>query len=338
VKRVAETAKVTEREWKTMAYVETTGRLHFGFGNLSLAHDRLYGALGVALDRPTLAVEATAADAVRCDDALAREYAERACDLLSVSGAEVSVECALPRHVGLGSGTQLALSVLTAVARAHDRAPAVRERAPELGRGGRSGVGVATFEQGGFVLDAGHPSALFTADAPKEGEWAVPAVAADHPVPKDWRFLVVVPDAPSGRSGDEEDAAMRQAVTDADPELADRVAGTVVRRVLPAIADSDAAQFGDAVSEVGRLNGTWYADQQGGTYRPPVGEIIDSLTGAPSVYGAGQSSWGPAVYGVTDTRHAETAREAGEGALAAAGVEGDVFVAGGRNGGASIDS
>ncbi|ERH14109.1 MAG: hypothetical protein J07HB67_00071 [halophilic archaeon J07HB67] len=29
--------------------VTTGGRLHFGFGNLSLAHERLYGACGVAV-------------------------------------------------------------------------------------------------------------------------------------------------------------------------------------------------------------------------------------------------------------------------------------------------
>ena len=240
-----------------MARVETAARLHFGFGNLSLAHDRLYGALGVALDRPTLAVDATTAETVVCDDEVATEYAERACDLLAVSGADVSVESELPRHAGLGSGTQTALAVLAAIARAYDRAPAVRERAPDLGRGGRSGVGVATFEQGGFVLDAGHPAALFTADAPEVGAWEVPAVAARHSIPGDWRFLVVVPDVSAGRSGDDEDDSIRRAIAGADPELADRVAGVVVRGVLPAVAAGDAARFGDAVSEVGRLNGAW---------------------------------------------------------------------------------
>lgn len=317
-----------------MARVQTTARLHFGFGNLSLAYDRLYGALGVALEQPQLVVEAEPAETVACAHDDAREYAERACSLLSVPGARVEVESELPRHAGLGSGTQLALATVTAIARAHDRAPGVRERAPELGRGGRSGVGVAAFEQGGFVLDSGHPTALFTSEAPDRGEWDVPSVAARHSIPGDWRFLVVVPDAPPGRSGGEEDAAMRRAVADADPELADRVAGIVVRRVLPAIADGSAARFGDAVSDVGRLNGTWYAGEQGGTYRPPVGAIVESLADAPAVYGAGQSSWGPAVYGVTDTAHADAAREAGVAALDAAGVDGDVRVVEGRNRGA----
>jgi beta-ribofuranosylaminobenzene 5'-phosphate synthase len=34
--------------------VTTGGRLHFGFGNLSLAHERLYGACGVAVAAPRL--------------------------------------------------------------------------------------------------------------------------------------------------------------------------------------------------------------------------------------------------------------------------------------------
>ncbi|MEF8800680.1 MAG: beta-ribofuranosylaminobenzene 5'-phosphate synthase family protein [Halolamina sp.] len=320
-----------------MARVETTARLHFGFGNLSLAHDRLYGALGVALDRPGLIVEAESAEAVACEYEPAREYVERACSLLTVPGATVTVERTLPRHVGLGSGTQLALATLTAVARAHDREPAVREHAPALGRGGRSGIGVAAFERGGFVLDSGHPTALFTSEAPELGEWTVPSVAAHHRIPDSWRFLVVVPDAPPGRSGSDEDAAMRRAVTEAAPELAERVAGIIVRQVLPAVADGSAARFGDAVSEVGRLNGTWYAGEQGGTYRPPVGGIIASLTDAPAVYGAGQSSWGPVVYGVTDMDHAEAARDAGRAALDAAGVDGEVLVVEGRNRGATVD-
>lgn len=320
-----------------MARVETAARLHFGFGNLSLAHDRLYGALGVALDEPRLVVEATPAEEVRCADAATRRYAERACALLDLPGAAVSVEHALPRHAGLGSGTQLALATLAAIARAHEHAPAVREHAPALGRGGRSGVGVAAFEAGGFVLDAGHPTTLFTAEAPAVGEWTVPSVAARHPVPDSWRFLVVSPDAPPGRSGDDEDAAMRRAVTDADPELADRVAGIVLRRVLPAVAAGDASRFGPAVAEVGRLNGSWYAGEQGGIYRPPVGAIVESLAGSAAIYGAGQSSWGPAVYGVTDAAHADAARDAGEAALDAAGTDGDVLLASARNRGATIE-
>ncbi|WP_058366599.1 beta-ribofuranosylaminobenzene 5'-phosphate synthase family protein [Haloparvum sedimenti] len=333
-----------------MVRVTTGARLHFGFGNLSLSHERLYGALGAALAEPRVVVDAERAEAptvtldveggVRDREALADDlcaYAERACELLDVSGAAVTLRETLPRHAGLGSGTQLALATLAGVARAHDRAPAARERAPELGRGGRSGVGVATFERGGFVLDAGHPTARFTTDRPDVGSWEVPAVAARHPVPDDWRFLVITPDAPPGRNGEAEDASMRAAVERAEPGIADRVAGVVTRRVLPAVAEGRAEAFGAAVAEVGRLNGAWYADEQGGVYRPPVGDLVATLDDDPAVFGAGQSSWGPAVFGVTDASRAEAAAAAGEAALDAAGVDGTVRIVRGRNRGARIE-
>ncbi len=341
-----------------MARVSAGGRLHFGFCNLSLSHERLYGALGVALADPRVTVTATPADEVRVSvgmedaealgsrtlgndtmDALhadVRSYAVVAAEQLEVPGASVTVESAIPRHAGLGSGTQLAATTLAAVAHAYDRRPRVRERAPALGRGGRSGVGVASFESGGFVLDAGHSTARFTTDRPADGEWTVPPVAARHQVPAEWRFLLVHPNAEPGRNGDDEDASMRSAVERAEPGLADRIAGVVTRGVLPAIATGCAERFGEAVATVGRLNGAWYADEQGGVYRPPVGDIVASLSSESAVFGAGQSSWGPTVYGVTDAEHADAAAAAGERALDAAGVDGDVAVVRAANEGARL--
>ncbi|WP_424016019.1 beta-ribofuranosylaminobenzene 5'-phosphate synthase family protein [Halorubrum xinjiangense] len=339
-----------------MARVSAGARLHFGFCNLSLSHERLYGALGVGLASPRVVVDAEPASGVSVtvegadgnptssadsapsvrDDA--REYATTAADLIGVDGARVAVRESLPRHAGLGSGTQLAAATLAAVATAHGEPARVRERAPALGRGGRSGVGVATFEAGGFVLDAGHPTARFTTDRPADGEWTVPPVAARHAVPDDWRFLLVEPEADAGRSGTAEDDAMRTAVERAEPGLADRIGGIVTRRVLPAIATDNAEAFGAAVAEIGRLNGAWYADEQGGVYRPPVGEVVDTLSGDASVFGAGQSSWGPTVYGVTDAARADAALDAGERALDAAGVGGEVSVVRAANEGAKIDA
>ncbi|KAB1193753.1 GHMP kinase [Haloferax sp. MBLA0076] len=320
-----------------MVRVSAGARIHFGFLNLSLARDRLYGGLGVGLDEPSVVVSAEPATDIQCHHPTAHEYAERAVDLLGVPGAHVVVERTLPRHAGLGSGTQLALAVLQAVATTTETDVSVRHLAPDMGRGGRSGVGVASFERGGAIIDAGHPTARFTTDRPEDGSWTVPAVAARHSVPDDWRFLLVVPDVEPGRNGTAEEASMRSVVERADPATSDRIAGIVTRRLLPALADGSAERFGDAVESIGRLNGTWYADEQGGVYRPPVGALVSSLSESPAVYGSGQSSWGPTVYGVTDASRVDEAIEAGRVALDAAGIDGTVTVARGRNHGANVE-
>ncbi|WP_338729555.1 beta-ribofuranosylaminobenzene 5'-phosphate synthase family protein [Haladaptatus sp. DJG-WS-42] len=319
-----------------MVRVTTGGRLHFGFSNLSLAHARLYGGVGVTLAEPRVVVEAHPADGVVCDHPVAARYAQEAAAVLGVPGARVTVHEELPRHVGLGSGTQLALATLKAVAEANGREVSVREIAPTLGRGGRSGIGVAGFESGGFIFDAGHPTERFTTNRPADGEWDVPAVAARHDIPADWRFVVVIPDIPSGRSGANEDESIRTAVEDADPVLADDISTQIARRVLPAVAEGDWRTFGAAVATISRLNGAWYADEQGGVFRPPLGELVNRLTASGAVSGAGQSSWGPAVFGVTDREHAAAAREVAREALDAVSVSGDVFVSRGRNTGADI--
>lgn len=317
--------------------VRTGARLHLGFQNLSLARERLYGGLGVALAAPETVVTAEPATGVECGHADARDFTRTVVEQLDLPGARVAVESALPRHVGLGSGTQLACAVITAVGRAHDREPDVRSLAPTLGRGGRSGVGVATFEGGGFVMDAGHPAERFTSDRPARGTWAVPPVAVRRPVPAGWRFLLVRPEVTPGRSDESEDASMRTVVQSAAPDIADEVAGVIVGQLLPALAADDAATFGRGAEAVGRFNGAWYAGEQGGVYRPPVGEIVDALGESSAIYGAGQSSWGPTVYAVTDAENADDARTAGEAALAAADKRGTVQVTTARNVGASVE-
>lgn len=311
------------------ATVETGARLHFGFSNLSLAHDRLYGGIGVGLERPQVRITAGRAEevelygAVERDDGAVRKYVEDVVDILGVPGASVEVGERFERHVGLGSGTQFALACLVAVAAVYDRDVSPRKLAPALGRGGRSGVGVATFERGGFVVDAGHRTERFTSRLPERGSWTVPEPVVRRPLADSWRFVLVTPAGPRGRNGPDEDEGMQSVVERADPGIADEIATVLVRELLPAVAERNLRAFGRAVERVGRLNGAWYADEQGGVYRPPVGELVGRLRDSPAIFGAGQSSWGPTAYGVTDASNADRAREAAEDA---AGTDGTVRV------------
>jgi beta-ribofuranosylaminobenzene 5'-phosphate synthase len=156
-------------------------------------------------------------------------------------------------------------------------------------------------------------------------------------VPPDWRFVLVTPDADPGPSGRPEDERMRSVVERADPGIADDVATLLTRRLLPALAEADRVAFGDAAARLGRLNGAWYADEQGGVYRPPAGRIVEALGSLPSISGAGQSSWGPTVYGVTDATGADRAVSAARDALDDRGIEARVRAVSPRTGGASID-
>lgn len=314
--------------------VEIGARLHFGFLNLALSRRRLYGGIGLALDEPKTTVIAARADEVVCHYDAAGSYVGDVVDRLDLPGAHVTIETAIPHHVGLGSGTRLALGILLAIADAYDRTPDIRAHAPALGRGGRSGVGVATVEEGGFVVDAGHPTSMFTPERPAYGEWEVPPVAVRRDIPDDWRFVLVIPEASSGRSGGDEDAAMRSAVKSADPSVADVIAEELVDTVLPGLATGDVTTFGQGVMAIDRANGEWYADLQGGVYRPPAAQLVDHLQSVEPAVGIGQSSWGPTVWAVTDSRGADAVVASAHEALEAIDREGRVYVTKGLNHGA----
>jgi beta-ribofuranosylaminobenzene 5'-phosphate synthase len=320
-----------------MITVRTGARLHLGFQNLALAHERLYGGVGLAIDEPGIELEVSPATDIVCEDPAVRPYVADAVEALGVPGAAVRVQRRYERHVGLGSGTQLALGSLAGIGRLYDRPIDVRTLAPALGRGGRSGVGVAIVERGGFVVDAGHPTERFTTTPPPNGEWTVPPPIVARPLPADWRFITVIPEAETGPSGPPEDERMRAVVERADAGIADEIATVLSRRLLPAVAECDHAAFGVAAARLSRLNGAWYADEQGGVYRPPAGQIVGVLDDVPGIHGAGQSSWGPMAYGVTHAERVEETLAATREGLEELALGTTVRAAAPRNRGVAID-
>jgi beta-RFAP synthase len=266
--------------------VEAPARLHLGFFDLNGGLGRCFGSLGVALDGLATRVSASAADvfgASGAQAARAEGFARRmAAHLRSDSGLRVVVEQALPEHVGLGSGTQLALAVGRAAAQLQGRALPAREVASVLDRGARSGIGVAAFEQGGFVVDGGR--------SPQRD--AVPPLLARLAVPASWRWILVFDDAGRGLSGAAEVQAFRR-LPPFPEDAAARLCRVVLMQILPALAEADIARFGAGLTRLQDCVGDHFAPAQGGRYasaRVAVALRVLQQAGAAAI---GQTSWGP---------------------------------------------
>jgi len=67
-------------------------------------------------------------------------------------------------------------------------------------------------------------------------------------------------------------------------------------KMLPALVEDDIAHFGQALTQVQQLVGDGFAAVQGGQFANTLsGQIIEHML-EQGALGAGQSSWGPAVY------------------------------------------
>src|SRR4051794_4980531 len=156
---------------------------------------RRFGGLGVSVGRPAVVLEAEPAGELSAegpDAERALAFAHRCREALGLAGgAHLRVVEAIPQHVGLGSGTKLALAVAQALVTLEGRdvdAPGLAEAA---GRAARSAVGMWTFALGGLVVEGGH----------RPGVERPAPLLAHHPVPEAWRAVVVVPTAAPRLSG-----------------------------------------------------------------------------------------------------------------------------------------
>jgi beta-RFAP synthase len=279
----------------TSVRVEAPARLHLGM--LAVAGDglRRFGGLGVSVGRPAVVVEAQAADDLSAEGADAERalaFARRCRDALGLAGgAHLRVVEAIPSHVGLGSGTKLALAVAQALATLHGRPVDAPELAEAVGRAARSAVGTWTFALGGLVVEGG---------VRRDVERPAPLLA-HYPMPEEWRVVLVVPQAEPGLSGPAEEEAFGRLVPEAERSAA--IAQLVLTSLLPALVEHDVEEFGAALTRVQELVGDAFATVQGGRFHPRAGTLVEALLRCGAA-GAGQSSWGPAVYGIAGSEAA----------------------------------
>jgi len=281
------------------------GRLHLGFVDPSGTLGRRFGSLGLVIEGFATDLELAGArtDALHADTpAAAAElpramaFIERLRDQTGMrEPLHLHLRGVLPAHSGFGSGTQLALAVGRAFAAWHGLVVDTATLARWLGRGLRSGVGIAGFDQGGLLLDGG------------PGTDGTPApLLARHALPPEWRVIVVQDSSLRGLSGDRE----RHAISTLPPlpraHAAD-LCHQVLMRVLPGAATADHPLFAAGINALQARLGAHFAAAQGGSAwtSPAVARLLGWMRDSQGDQAAvGQSSWGPTGFAIVPSQAA----------------------------------
>ena len=177
-----------------------------------------------------------------------------------------------------------------------------------LGRGARSGVGIAGFDHGGLLLDGG----------PERRRRAGPGVVA-HPA--------AAGVARRGGAGQRAPGPVRrrraQAIAALSPlprALAADICHQVLMRVLPGAAGAEFAPFAAGINRIQQLLGEHFASAQGGSAftSPAVGRLLDATSAGSAVRSLGtapvrppaigQSSWGPTGFAIVPSQAQAEAR------------------------------
>ena len=256
-----------------------------GFVDLSGSLGRHFGSIGIALNELSTQLTLRAAEqrsVIGASSGRAEQCLIQLCQTLGVSDKlEVQIKNAIPEHVGLGSGTQMALAIGSALNAFYGLNLTVREIAAVMDRGLRSGIGIGVFEQGGLIVDGGRGTNTIT-----------PPVLVRLQVPENWRFILVFDSRGQGLHGQQEIQAFKSLPPFPQQEAA-RLCYLLLMQALPAVAEADIKQFGDVISQLQQSVGGHFAPVQGGVFAS--GQVAEAMQWL-SEHGAvaiGQTSWGP---------------------------------------------
>lgn len=260
-------------------------RLHMGFIDLSGSLGRHFGSIGVALNEISTRLTIASADQ-RSISGPSAQRAEKSltllCEALHVPDRlHISIEAAIPEHVGLGSGTQMSLAIGAGLNAYYGLGLSIRDIAALTYRGRRSGIGIGVFEQGGLVVDGGRGENTVT-----------PPILSRLPVPDAWRFILVFDARGQGLHGQQEIQAFAELPPFSHLEAA-RLCYLLLMQGLPAVAEHNLMQFGDVISQLQQSVGEHFAVAQGGVFTSL--EVAEAMRwfGQQGAVAIGQTSWGP---------------------------------------------
>jgi len=265
-------------------------RIHMGFYRF-LDEPFIYGSLGAAIEIPqfTLTVKECDKLSIEASSDYAKELIKHVSDYLGVRDVCVSLSGYVKHHVGLGSTTRIVMAALVGITTLKRMDVNVIDLAFKLGRGKVSSVGIYSFMYGNLVVDTGFKVSNSSRGYPK------PLVII--PIPRDWYVVIALPEDRIGLREDEENKILSN--VEVFHDQSDLYKHVVT--LMTAAMHKDFKLFSESLRNIQLLTGKYFSKYQGGIFCCDVSYDIIKIMEENGIKGVGQSSWGPTVYGFTNS-------------------------------------
>jgi beta-RFAP synthase len=279
--------------------VSSPARLHLGFLDLNGSIGRKFGGFGLAIDSHHCVLEVSSANSFQIHAptesikqklaSICDKFYEKLAPSVNNKSLSINVNQLIPSHAGFGSGTQLNLTLGTALAKFHRINISTTDLAEALGRGQRSGIGIASFDHGGFIVDGGN----------KEGTNKPPMLFQSN-FPEQWRVVLIMDHSGQGIHAQQEVNAFRSLPT-FPQAYAERICHLTLMKLLPSLVEENIDEFGTAITSIQAIIGDHFSPAQGGRYTSKAVESLLLESQELGFQGIAQSSWGPTGCVFTDS-------------------------------------
>lgn len=321
--------------------LKSPSRIHIGLVDLNGSIGRVDGGMGISLDYPNFLIEGRESSEIEIEFNINKKIIDNNLEntlksiknrLLTISkkilnyigedGVYIKVKDIIPLHSGLGSGTQMALSTGMIISKIYNRNLDVKTLSDITGRGGTSGIGVYSFEKGGFIIDGGH-----TFGSGKDKENFAPSSASKNVrTPPllfrcdfNWNIVLTIPKGENIYGDGEADLFKKHCPIPLNETQ--RICHIILMKMLPAIVEGDIVPFGEGINELQYLG---FKKIELDIQRGIVKDLLKELQG---IGYSGLSSFGPTIYSICEDKEGlKRVVETSEGFFDNHGIDGDIII------------
>jgi beta-ribofuranosylaminobenzene 5'-phosphate synthase len=225
------------------------------------------------------------------------------------NGFHFTLEKSYPMHSGLGSGTQIALSTGRLICELlkddlglnylnnNNTSNTINSvsLAEILKRGGTSGIGIFSFDYGGFILDGGHDLNQTKTFLPSSASSAKPPVLlGNYDFPKDWNLVIAIANGDNTITGRKEVDIFQKYCPIAKSDV-EKLSHLILMNLIPFMLEKDIESFGKVINQIQDLGFKKIEIDLQSEYIKAAMEKMREF----GAYGVGMSSFGPTIYGFT---------------------------------------
>lgn len=260
-------------------------RIHLGFLEMNQSLPRFFGSLGLTISKYGYEIEIKNSDrfkVVSTDSNLKKKVLSILIKFkknMKIPFCEIIINKFIPRHIGLGSGTQLSLSIGYLVSLFFDLKMTIDEIAIFLKRGKRSGIGIQSFKKGGFAIDLGK----------KKNSTGTPLELINLKWPDEWKIILIFQNKKEGFSGNNEIFEFKK--VDRLP-IKKNNCSELLLKVIPGIMERDFKTFCQGIQLIQEnMSETFYRDKRIFASKK-IRQLFKDFS-KNKLCGYGQTSWGP---------------------------------------------
>ncbi len=259
--------------------IQANSRLHLGFINLNCPHKYSYGGIGVSINKyPTILSISKSSKFI---SNLSNKLNNQLLKYLKNNNLsmKIKIECHKSpiQHIGLGSGTQLKLSIEELISKYYGIDGTINI----FNRTHRSGIGFNSYKKGGFIIDC-----------PKKN-LKDNYMIFRNTFPSSWKIILLFDCKKRGLYGKREKSFFLPSHSN---NLRKQLSDIVINEIIPSVLYKDFDIFAKGLTKFQKLNSSFYTSVQKSMYLSlDIAKVVKEISKLFNV-GIGQSSWGPTSY------------------------------------------